>query len=231
MKKLISFVLAICACLSLCVMLSSCGGEKNAWQTYLKQCGNKEFDIEKTTGKEEEDRVSEYYNLDAKMKTTYEAKLYVDIKETEQVPNDFDAGVEAYRVDKNIKLYYNMRDTVLTVSVYGYTYRTEAVIDVEDEDYEWKDGYATSTLTSNTDPIKFKFDINKYFENGKLTADDALEPFVLSESNLARNEKGLTTTKYTERNPDWDKDALADILETVNVVLDEVDDIIAKDSK
>ncbi len=222
--------MAVFACLTLCMALVSCGGAKNPYEAYAKK-GTKDLDIEKTSGESKTNAVTEYYLLKGDFKVNSSGRFHMDMTETTRVPRDNDKNTDAYEINADITMAYDFRDNLLTVYVEKYQYRTEAVTNEKETAYEWKDGYvfqpekaADSTLPAD----KFQFDMSKYFENGKLTAEDATVAIDLKDGDLTSNLKGLTTTTYTERNPDWEKAAIADIMDMVNAVLAEVDAIVAK---
>ncbi len=227
MKKLVSLLLTLCI-LSVCVLLTSCGGAKNAYQTFIKANGSDEFEIKKTNGTDSKDKVADYYLLDGEVEIDYHGVLYADMKETTRV-----AGDDEHEVNMELSIRYDMRDTVLEVTVKKYSYSCEALID--DDHYHWKDGYTfgTGSYVSDTAKVaKFTFDINKYFENGKLTVEDAQETMKLDADGIVSDLSWPTTdSKYTARNTDWEAKALADIMDTVNVILAEVDTIVEENSK
>ena len=116
-----------------------------------------------------------------------------------------------------------MRDTVLKVRVFRYSYDCTSSQKSEDS-YEWTDGFSLNATRSET--LNFEFDINKYFENGKLTADDAIGELSIDASKVSSDKLGLDSKKYTERNPEWESKVIDDILELVNELLGEFDKIV-----
>ncbi len=226
MKKLLSIVLVLCTCLSLCAVLSSCG-EKTPYEEYFKSHGAKDFKVLKTEGESKTDEVTDYYELKGDLRIP--SNGVYSFKATEITR-------EAGTVDSENKvvlhLVYDFRDDILKVYVEEYTHREVAVVKGNLSYYEWVDGYKFVSDTTDNDaklPLtKFEFDINKYFENGKLTADDANAELELDASYIVEDSKGLVLFNYTERNADWEEKALADILDTVNAMLAEIDACIEK---
>ncbi len=222
MKKIVALLLVLCTC---CLALSACGGKKNAYQTFIKENFDEEFEIEKTSGTDKKDSVADYYKLDGEVDVTYKGILFADMKETTRV-----AGDDEHEINMEFSVRYDMRDTVLEVTVKKYSYSCEALID--DDHYHWKDGYIFGTgeyASDDAKRAKFTFDINKYFENGKLTVEDADEAMKLAADGIVTDLSWPTTeSKYTTRNTDWEAKALADIMDAVNATLAEIDAIVEK---
>ena len=224
MKKVLSLILILSTCLSLCLALVSCGGEKNPYQTFLKSNGEKKYSINE--GSQDDyprETVLSYNRRFGEIRTGTDAKLYVDVEDTTIVPKSNDDNTTDYRLKRSIIMHYDMRDTVLKVRVFGYAYDCNSSQKSEDS-YEWTDGFYLTATRSET--LNFEFDINKYFENGKLTADDAIGEISIDISKVGSDKLGIDSKKYTERNPEWDEKVIDDVLELVNELLGEVDKIV-----
>jgi len=221
MRKIVAILLVLCTC---CLALTACFGKDNEYQTFIKDNTNKEFEIKKTSGESKKNIVTDYYKLEGKVSVDYKRILAASVTETTQV-----AGDDEHRSVVELTVRYDERDTIVEVVVKNYTYSCVALAD--DDHYHWKDGYTFETPKSSEGAIltRFKFDINKYFENGKLTVEDAEEAMKLDASGITKDLSWPTTdSKYTARNTDWEAKALADIMDTVNATLAEIDAIIEK---
>ena len=228
MKKIVSLLLVLCTCLALCVALSSCGKD-NAYQAFIKDNFDDEFEIEKIEGVSKKDIVTDYYKLEGDLSVTTKGIMSADVQETTRV-----AGDDEHEI--NVKLYvrYDMRDTVVEVVVEKYSYSSEAIRNPKKDYYEWKDGFNFETPKNSDGAIltRFKFDINTYFENGKLTVADAEEAMTLDANGIVKDLSWPTTEDpYTERNTDWEKEALEHIMNTVNATLAEMDAILEKNAE
>lgn len=223
MKKIVSVLLVLCT-LSLCLLLSACGG-KNSYQTFIKENTNKEFEIKKADGESLKNEVTDYYNLEGKISISYKCVMYADVVETTRDAKNQDQKI----VD--LTVLYDMREEYIEVVVEKYTYSSQPVIEGTNTYYTWKDGYTFETPKNSDGAMltRFKFDINKYFESGKLTVEDAQEAMALDATGIKSDLSWPTTdSKYTSRNTDWEADALADIMETVNEVLAQIDAVVEK---
>lgn len=229
MKKTLSVILIITMFLSLCVALSSCGGDDNPYQQYLKEyASGKTFNLSK-----EEGQYSSTTSPAAHLKRIGElragvngnGKFYADIDDTEIVPRSNDDDTEDYRIRRGILLSYDRRDTVLKVFVFGYSYECVSAPKGEDS-YQWTDGMSLNL--SRTEMLTYEFDINKYFENGKLTAADAIGELKIDASKVSIDTVGMDSKKYTERNPEWETKVIDDVLDLVNDILGEIDAIVAE---
>ena len=241
MKKVLSLVLAVSMCLSLCVFLTSCMGNKNPYQEYLIKHGSgRDYPITSESGEYPMESVTSYYKINGELSVGTDGRFYIYADETEIAPISNDEGTEDHRTVIRVSVSYDMRDTVLAVYLKSYSYSCNSHMDDDGSGYEWTDGFAFSSATKedSTLPLtKFEFDINKYFENGKLTAEDAIQPLKLDASYLIEDIEGIDmtadvigtdTAKYTERNPDWEADAISDIIDLVNDLLKEIDKVVAE---
>ena len=229
MKKIVSLLLALLTCFLLCATLSSCG-KKNAYQTFIKENFDKEFKIEKIEGTPKRDIVTDYYKLNGDLNVTTKGVMSAYVQEFTRVAED-DNECE---IDVQLYVRYDMRETVVEVIVESYSYSCEPIYDSKKEYYDWKDGVSFKTPKNSDGAIltRFKFDINTYFENGKLTVADAEEAMALDKSGIVKDLSWPTTdAPYTSRNTDWEAEALAHIMDTVNATLAEIDAIVDGDAK
>ena len=115
------------------------------------------------------DTVKAYNTRSGKIETGTDAKLYIDVEDTTIVPREYggDVPTEDYRLNRTVIVVYDMRDTVLKVFVARYAYDCNSN-QIDEDDYEWTDGFSLELGRSDT--LNFEFDINKYFENGKISS-------------------------------------------------------------
>ncbi len=220
MKKLLAIILAICTCLSLCVMLASCGAEDNPYQAYAKKNGHKStvtIDVKEGISADS-DLATDYYSLYGKFDLGTDRNYNIEVTEIKRAKDEGEAKHNQTRIYFNI--YYNTREEKLIVTLRNYTYNMNSETGMN----KWNDGYSYTSFDGTSYTTEFTLDINKYFENGELKAEDALEPMTLDESRLS------DSTNYIRDNSDWDWKAIAieDILDAVNKTLSEVDKIIAE---
>ncbi len=225
MKKLLSLILAVCTCLSLCAMLAACG-EKTPYEAYFKSHGMKHFDINKTTGETKLDEVTDYYRFSGDIDIGSDGRYVIDIEEITRVDFDPETDTGDYEIAMELSLVYDFRDNMLDVYVEEYEYRAKSSINPGDSYYKWLDGFKFESEDVSEDrplPLtQFEFDMSKYFENGKLTAEDATAALNLNADYIV-SDKEYPALKYTERNPGWKQAAIANILKAVNLALAEVD--------
>ena len=214
-------------CLSLCLALVSCGGEKNPYQTFLKSNGSKTYPV--ILGESDNyplDTVKDYQRRTGTIETSTTGKLYIDVEDSVIVPRVYggDAPTVDYRLNRSVIIQYDMRDTVLKVRVFRYAYDCDS-LQIDEDDYKWTDGFALNADRQNT--VDFELDITKYFENGELTASDITSGLDIDPARVSTDTvDAVNSQKYTERNPEWEAKVITDVLEIVNELLGEFDDIV-----
>ncbi|MBQ8399835.1 MAG: hypothetical protein IJX08_07710 [Clostridia bacterium] len=240
MKKLLSLILIFSLCLSSCLVLSSCSSAKNPYQKYMFSHGSKTHQISEETAEYPLSEVASYYKIFGELSFSTSATFHIYVDETEIVPQSNDNNTQEYKTFVKLTMSYNARGNTLDVYVDTYSYSTNATKEEGASFYKWTDGYSfVSAKDANTtlQLKKFQFNIDNYFENGKLSAEDALQPLKLDTAYLTEDMEGLDmsaevigteTAKYTRRNPNWESDAIADIMVLVNKLLSEVDTAIAE---
>ena len=203
------------------------GGSKNVYQQYLKKYGSgKEYSINVGDNEHSRKEVEHYQRRFGKITVSTSAKFHVDVEDTTIVPRSNDNNTEDYLLNRGITMVYDMRDTVLKVNIFRYGYSSVSYKEDADDNYKWTDGFALNATRS--DVISFEFDINKYFENGKLTAEDATSEVSIDASKVSTDMVGMDSKKYTERNAEWDEKVIDDVLDLVNDMLGEIDKIVAE---
>ena len=225
MKRIISLVLALVTCLSVCFALGSCGGSKNPYQEYLKNHGSgKTYNVNEGTAnpslKDVEDNYYRAYEIDVETS----GKFYVEARDGVIASRDNNENKQDYSISREMAVFYDMRDTVLKVNLYRYNFSTISYKGKPTDNYKWSDGFSYNPTRSS--PVVLTFDIAKYFENGKLTVEDSLQTLSLDTKYIDDDKKGTDDKTYTERNPEWETKLVEDILFTVNDILSEIDKIV-----
>ena len=227
MKKIVSFGLVFCLCLSLLVSLASCfgGGDKNEWQEYLgaKGWNSSGKQLESKTGTVGGNK--DGYQLTGLLRVNgrgYGETLYADMleKSSNRDATDGIGENDEYRyVDFSVS--YSSDNNTLYLEVTGYMYLTESL--GNDNNLDWKDGIRF--MDSSKFRLEAEFDMTAYFENGTLTLEDASITKDFDLSNVSDDFKGLTGLEdvYSQRNPQWKSQAWNSILNSVNKTLELID--------
>ena len=221
MKRFISLLLAVCMCISLAVMLTGCGA-KNAWQEYLSAVVYKKEEIKKQEGTVGAN--SDGYLLKGTLEVMGDGSgqlIKISTMRDQKSHKEAVDGISEYDDYRFIEymVSYNMKSNILYVEVSTYQYYTLSVNNKTD----WKDGFG---FTSSGTCITLKFDMAGYFENGELTADDITENSGFNMDILTTDYKGITDSKYTDRNTKWEEQTMDAILESINETVNLIDDFL-----
>lgn len=229
MKNTFTRVIAILLCAIFCLSLYSCGGKSNRYQEFMKKTGTTTRDISIKNGEANYKEISSYYELQGEYTTGTKRIFIADVTEKTTEPINNDDNTKAYSKNLKVKVKYDYRDTVLEVFIYDYSYNTN-ISTQPDKNYEWLDGISFKSAEKSADnPIPtstIKLDINKYFENGKLTAADVIEAPVINVGTMNTDKVNAGASKYTEVNKNWKDTVVDDVLDVVNKVLAEFDKVV-----
>lgn len=228
MKKTFARIIAIALCMILCLSLVACGGGSNRYQQVMKK-GTIARDINITEGETSREEPKHYYSLYGEYTTGTKRIFIADVTEKIIEPINNTANTAAFYKNMQIKVKYDYRDTVLEVYIYNYTYSTN-VSTKPDSQYTWLDGISFKSAEVSPDrPLPtsvIKLDINKYFENGKLTVADVTETPVINVGTMSTDKVNAGASKYTEVNANWQDTVIEDALELTNKVLGEFDKVV-----
>ena len=219
MKRLISLLLAVCMALSLVIMLAGCGGGNNAWQEYLGAKGwnvpayeNEVETIDGIIGLNKDG-----YSLKGTLGVrgrgygeTFTANMLDKMSHAQATDGVTDDKYDDMRYITYLAT-YGAKNNTLYVEVSSYHYYTILKEDLNGM-IEGEDGFGFSGTC-----LTLRFDMSNYFVNGELTAEDITENSDFDMSLIARNSTGIAgDTKYTDRNTEWDSQALDNIIHSIN---------------
>lgn len=222
MKKICLIVLILCMCVS---ALTGCsdGGEKNAYQKFIENVKNsndvKEWLPEKNENYQE-GSIGNGYRLSGEMqcyKRGTTDSFSVFLRESVSKAPEGDTPAHCYFFQYTLT--YSAKENTLTAYPTVYQISTGASEDAKGK-ITWTDGcYYQSSLT-------LSFDMSKYFENGKLTLEDATIVKDIDASAVERDQK-IGGKTYTERHPEWGSEMKANFIAAINDALALVDAYIA----
>ena len=231
MKKLVSLLLAVSICLSMVFMLTGCFGGKNAWQSYL---GAKGWNVSKANAPIVKNNgtvgaVSDGYSFNGALSIQgrgngefIEASAIHKESHISATDGVTDEQYDDYLLIDYMMTYSSKKNT-LYVEVVNYYYHTTSSGTEADGSPKWLDGYYYVSQAGGECFINMTFDMAGYFANGELTEEDITKEGEFDTEGI-RNKMGITAgTPYTERNTNWDTQAFASILRSVNDFADLID--------
>ena len=232
MKKFFTTVIALCLCLAISVLAVGCG-EQNAYKKFVKKWGSHAADIKVEDGTLNNDFVMDYYSLTGNYQGYTSGSFTVMMKEL-----TYSKGAEPGSYDDTFariefSIHYQQAKDELKIFVPLYTYcegSSERNIPNMALKYEFNTGlqYGGQSAQASAEDVEevcYIFDANKYFDDNKLTLEDASQVVDYTEEKM----NGVLNTDkaaWMEKHATWKEDMIADILDAINKTLGEVDKII-----
>ena len=233
MKKFLTTVIALCLCLAISVLAVGCG-EQNAYKKFVKKWGGHSADIKVETGSISKEHVSDRYSLTGKYQGYSSGSFAVTMNEvtvstkgTPQTDDDTSVTIE-------FSIHYSQSTDKIKVYVPRYlSYKGSTSLDKANHSgfmYEFNKGIQYGNVViggeeTEAEDNAFVFDANKYFDDNKLTVEDAEKLAEFPEKHMS----GILNTNkdaWLSENPSWQEDMIADIFDAINATLAEVDKMI-----
>lgn len=233
MKKFLTTVIALCLCLAISVLAVGCG-EQNAYKKFVKKWGGHSADIKVESGSISKEHVSDRYSLTGKYQGYSSGSFAVTMNEVTVSTNDTPQTDDDTSVTIEFSIHYSQSTDKIKVYAPKYlSYKGSTSLDKANHSgfmYEFKNGiqYGSVVAGAESDVDRdnaYVFDANKYFDDNKLTVEDAEK---LAEYSADELYGILNTNKdaWISENPTWKEDMIADILDAINATLAEVDKMI-----
>lgn len=232
MKKLITQIIAICLTLTICLISTGCFGGGNKYKQFVKQHGSYTNDIEVISGTESKEFVTDSYSLIGKFEVSTNGAFTARPTEKTMSKGTEMGSFDDTEIWIEFSVSYRQVDDLIIVSVFRYLkWEGSRSLDRANglgEKYEFTDGFAyENTVEGN----KFEFDANKYFDDNKLSVEDASKLLTMERSNVRAILQNGNLDAYLTNNPTWEDDAILDILDAVNATLLEIDKFIEEENK
>lgn len=229
MKKFLTSIIALCLCLAISLLAVGCGGG-NPYKTFVKKWGTHSADIEVKTGSINKDYVIDRYSLTGKYEGYHTGTFAVRMNEV-TVETGESGSYDDTSISMDFSIHYSQSKDEITVYLDRYNFfegsTTLEKANISGFKYEFNDGVTLDGQSAQdqaelTEKNRFVFDANKYFDDNKLSLEDATETITLDSKDLITSQTTSVTT-WIENHKTWSDDMLADLLDAVNATLAEVD--------
>lgn len=232
MKKIFSVVISIVLSVTIMLFSTACFGGGNAYKQFVKQHGSYTNDIEVISGTESKEFVTDSYSLIGKFEVSTNGAFTARPTEKTMSKGTEMGSFDDTKIWIEFSVSYRQVDDLIIVSVFRYLKwegsRSLNSANGLGEKYEFTDGFAyENTVEGN----RFEFDANKYFDDNKLSVEDASKLLTMDRSNVRAMLQNGNLDAYLTNNPTWEEDAISDILDAVNATLSEIDKFIEEENK
>ena len=231
MKRFITSIIAVALSLTVAFIAVGCFGGGNKYKQFVKKHGSYTNTIDVVSGTESKEFVMDNYSLYGQFQVSTNGSFNALVTE-----KTMSKGAEmGYYDDTKIHIEFTVRyyhiDDAITVNVARYKkWEGSKSLDRANglgEMYEFTDGFSYNNTQEGN---KFEFDANKYFDDNKLTLEDATTALTLSVSDVSSIITNKSLDDYLVNNPTWEEDAIADIIDAVNATLAEIDKFIEEEN-